>query len=178
MLILVTGLTGSGKTTYCNNYKNQNKAKAYSIDQWMKSLYWQDMPENPNMKWFLENQEWYTDRITRCEDLIKHEVTELFGTGVDILLDLGFTSIKHRMAYVELAKIYSETVEIHHLDVDSEIRWKRVQNRNKEKSDTYTMEVTKEMFDYIEDIFEVFTAKEKEILKLPNSTHIKKWRRR
>ena len=43
MLVIVTGLTGSGKTTYCNTYLEEHKAEVFSIDNWMRALYWEDM---------------------------------------------------------------------------------------------------------------------------------------
>lgn len=169
MLILVTGLTGAGKTTYCNRFFEENRAKVYSIDNWMKKLYWEDMPKEPDMSWFVENQKWYTDRIQRCEGMIKNEVIEFFDVGFDILLDLGFTSAKHRQLYIDLAKNHGVGIEVHHIDVNSKERWRRVQNRNSKKGDTYSMQVTKEMFDYIESIFEEFTEEEKAILKIKSS---------
>lgn len=164
MLILVVGLTGAGKTTYCQNECNKKRAKHYSIDNWMKCLYWQDMPANPDMSWFVQNQKWYTDRIVRCEKLIQAQVVELFKTGVDVLLDLGFTSAEHRSKYLALAKEHGQEVQIHFLDVDANTRWSRVQSRNQSKGATYSMEVTREMFDYMEKVFEPFTNDEKQVL--------------
>jgi len=169
VLVLVTGLTGAGKTTYCNTFLEEHKGKVFSIDRWMKALYWQDMPIEPDMNWFVENQDWYTDRIQRCEEMIKSEVIELLNVGIDILLDLGFTSAHHRKLYIDLAKNYGIDVEIHHIDVNSKDRWSRVQERNSKKGDTYSMQVTKEMFDYIEDIFEEFTEEEKAIVRVKNT---------
>ena len=165
MLVIVTGLTGSGKTTYCNTYLEEHKAEVFSIDNWMRALYWEDMPKEPDMNWFVKNQKWYTDRIQRCEGMIKSELIELLDVDVDVLLDLGFTSANHRKLYIDLARKHDVEVEIHHIDVDPKERWRRVQERNSKKGDTYAMQVTKEMFDYIEGIFEEFTEIEKAILK-------------
>tara|TARA_Y100000782_G_scaffold4962_1_gene5934 strand:- start:188045 stop:188557 length:513 start_codon:yes stop_codon:yes gene_type:complete len=164
LLILVAGLTGAGKTTYCQKYCKENKAKLFSIDNWMKALYWQDMPANPDMNWFVQNQKWYTERIARCEKLIEAEVVELFKAGVDVLLDFGFTSAEHRAKYLALARDNEQGGEIHFLDVDPQTRWSRVQSRNKNKGSTYSMEVTREMFDYMENVFEPFTNDEKQVL--------------
>ncbi len=168
VIILITGLTGAGKTTYCRNYANTKNAKSYSIDNWMRSLFWQDMPNNPDMQWFVDNQDWYLERVARCEELIKKEIVELSQANIDVLLDLGFTSSEHRRTYIDLANSFDVSVELHHLDVDSETRWKRVQKRNELKSDTYAMEVTRDMFDYIENIFEDFSKDEIKFLKRVN----------
>lgn len=165
MLILVVGLTGAGKTTYCHNNMKLDKGILFSIDKMMKSFYWDDMPKNPNMKWFVENQKWYNERIQRCENFIKEQIVELKNNHLPIYLDLGFTSIKHRKEYIDLAFQYEIPVEIHFVDTDIETRWKRVQHRNKGTVETYVMEVTREMFDYIEEVFEDFNEEEKRILK-------------
>tara|TARA_Y100000768_G_scaffold388617_1_gene385636 strand:+ start:19981 stop:20490 length:510 start_codon:yes stop_codon:yes gene_type:complete len=169
VLILVTGLTGAGKTTYCREFSKKQISKRYSIDDWMKALYWQDMPKEPDMNWFIENQKWYTDRIQRCEDLITKEIVELMQSEITILLDLGFTSVEHRKKYIELAQREDCEVEIHYIDVPRDVRWERVQKRNTEKAETYSMIVTKEMFDYIEEIFEDFAVDEKAIIKIIKS---------
>ncbi len=124
------------------------------------------MPEDPNMEWFVKNQKWYTDRIQRCEDSITKDIEELMQSKITILLDLGFTSIEHRKKYIELARRKNQKVEIHHIDVARDKRWERVEKRSLEKPETYSMIVTKEMFDYIEDIFENFDEEEKTILKV------------
>ncbi len=164
MLILVTGLTGAGKTTYCQSFIKEHKAKYFSIDNWMKSLYWQDMPEEPDIDWFVENQKWYTDRMKRCEFLIRKEAQALLEIGVTVLLDLGFTSRESRGEYIQFARNLKKDVEIHFLDVDKEIRWQRVEKRNQGTSESYAMQVSRDMFDYIESVFEPFSDEEKEIL--------------
>ena len=45
-------------------------------------------------------------------------------------------------------------MRLHHLDVDAEERWLRVQRRNVERGDTYRLEVTREMFDFVETLWE------------------------
>ena len=45
-------------------------------------------------------------------------------------------------------------MRLHHLDVDAEERWRRVQGRNTERGPTYRLEVTREMFDFVETLLE------------------------
>jgi hypothetical protein len=132
----------------------------FSIDHWMKSLYWQDMPANPDIKWFQENASWYMERIARCESFIQEQIHSLCKTHTNVILDLGFTAKSHRLEYLEIAKKLSSNAEIHFLDVPHEERWKRVQQRNQLKGETFAMNVTREMFDYIESIFEPITEDE------------------
>jgi adenylate kinase family enzyme len=48
IIILIVGSTGAGKTTYARKLAEQIQAVVYSIDDWMKGLYWQDMPAKAN----------------------------------------------------------------------------------------------------------------------------------
>ena len=163
-LILIVGLTGAGKTTYSDEESVREKAVIYSIDRMMKSLFWGDMPERPDMNWFVENQKWYTDRITRCEDFIEGEIAKLAKLGISCILDLGFTSQAHRHKYISMAKEHGMKPEVHFLDIPLDVRWKRVEKRNDEKSKTYSMDVSREMFDYMETIFEPLSELEKTLL--------------
>jgi len=48
------------------------------------------------------------------------------------------------------------SVELHYLDAPKSTRWQRVQKRNKEKNPTvYAIEVTGDMFNFMEPRFEV-----------------------
>lgn len=162
-IILVVGLTGAGKTTYCKKIASTENAHVFSIDHWMKSLYWQDMPANLDKKWFQENFAWYIDRISRCESLIREQIQSLCATNTSIILDLGFTAKAHRKVYLDLARDLSCDSEIHFLDVPQAERWKRVEERNQSKGETYAMVVSREMFDYVESVFELISEDEKEL---------------
>jgi len=164
-IILVTGLTGAGKTTYCNKLERNEVGRSFSIDQWMTALFWQDMPENPKMNWFVENQAWYLERIERCENFISKEILKNCHLGITSILDLGFTKTKHRQRYIDLAKDNLSNVEIHHIEVSPDMRWKRVEKRNKVQGETYSMHVDLDMFNYMEEAFEGFTQNELKLLK-------------
>lgn len=164
-LIIITGKTGAGKTTYADALHADKIGHVFSIDRWMKELFWQDMPSKPDMKWFEENQDWYTEKISRCESMIRKEATALLSLGVTPIFDLGFTSSAHRMEYVQLALDNAATPEIHFLDYNQETRWSRVNDRNKKKTNSYSMNVDRSMFDYIEQIFEPMSQKELKYVK-------------
>lgn len=155
MVILIVGSTGAGKTTYAKELATKISAEVFSIDDWMRSLYWQDMPHNPDNQWFIENSNWYTDRIARCEDLILKMALYRARRNEKTILDLGFSTSEHRKRFISAFTDHGVTVEVHFLDVPIETRWARVQKRNHEKGDTFAMYVDREMFDYIESIFEL-----------------------
>ena len=163
-LILIVGLTGAGKTTYSDQLYLKEKAFTYSIDRLMKSLYWKEIPDNPDMSWFIENQKWYTERISRCEIFIKDEINKCSKIDISCILDLGFTSVYHRMTYINLAKSLSMKPEVHFLDTSLDERLRRIEKRNIVKDKTFSMNVTKEMVEYMESIFEPLSDEEKKYL--------------
>lgn len=169
-MILVVGSTGAGKTTYSKKLAPEISAVTYSIDDWMKALYWQDMPSNPDNSWFVENGPWYSSRINRCEGLILQNTLDRAQFDQNTILDLGFSTKEHRAKFVRELKIREVKVEIHYLNTSADIRWQRVQKRNSDKGDTFVMTVDRSMFDYIESIFEEPTDKEGvRILLVPSS---------
>lgn len=159
-VVLIVGSTGAGKTTHSLNIAKELGAVVYSIDNWMKALYWPDMPKNPDNNWFVENSQWYTERISRCEALILSEVLARAKLNQNSILDLGFSTSEHRKRFIgHLLKVDIE-VQVHFLDLPADLRWQRVQKRNLEQAETFVMNVDRDMFDFMESIFELPTEKE------------------
>jgi hypothetical protein len=52
------------------------------------------------------------------------------------------------------------SVQLHFRDVPTDIRWQRVQKRNAEQAETLQFEVTRDMFDFIESMWEAPEAEE------------------
>ena len=74
--------------------------------------------------------------------------------GVPVVVDCGLTREAHRSKWANLAEDAGLHVRMHHLDVAAEERWRRVQRRNAERGVTYRLEVTREMFDFVETLWE------------------------
>lgn len=168
MVVLVVGMTGAGKSTYARSYAQKNKAIVYSIDNWMKTLFGDDMPDDPDSKWFFDNQAWYTQRISRCEDQILSLVIDRARHDQNSVLDLGFTHKSHRGKFIKALNEQGVETEIHFLDVDYKVCWSRLEKRNLEKGSTFVMTVTKDMFDYMESVFERPTEKETKFIRINN----------
>lgn len=154
MIVLIVGSTGAGKTTYAQRLAKELRGVAYSIDDWMRSLYWQDMPSNPDMEWFRTNFEWYMARIERCENVILKDAIDRARLNQNSVLDLGFTTASHRKKFIEIFSENGIATETHFLNLNAEARWKRVEERNANKGETFVMHVDRQMFEYIESIFE------------------------
>jgi predicted kinase len=150
MLIhLVCGSTGAGKTTYAIALTEKLKGVRFSIDEWMAALYWMDAPEPIDPAWAMA-------RVERCFDHIWTNAERVAERGVPCILDLGLGQRAHRAKFEALAKVAGLSLQLHFLDVPAQERWRRVQSRNETRSETYQLpfDVTREMFDFVETIFE------------------------
>lgn len=90
------------------------------------------------------------------------QVSEQVGGGVPCVLDVGFAEAASRMRFIRLAQEAALPVHLHFLDVPSEERWRRVQARNGDSanSDRLPFEITREMFDFVETLWEPPTEQE------------------
>jgi predicted kinase len=75
---------------------------------------------------------------------------------VPCVLDLGFGQKVQRHRFAELAAAAGLPARLHFLDVPAEERWRRVRARNENRGDTCQLgfDVTREMFDFVESIWE------------------------
>jgi predicted kinase len=140
---LITGSTGAGKTTYAIALAEKLGGVRFSIDEWMTTLFWMDSPKPIEFEWTMA-------RIARCESQIWEQVKCLAALGVPVVLDLGFTRADHRTKFAALASGVGAKVQLHWLDIPAEERWQRVLQRNHKKGDTFSMEVDRVMFDFME----------------------------
>ncbi|TXE19930.1 ATP-binding protein [Psychroserpens burtonensis] len=153
MIHLITGNTGSGKTTYSAELKSKTNGIIFSIDQWNKSLFLADKKPNDGLQWFLE-------RIDRAEKIIMELVQQLENSKTDSILDLGLSKFEHREKFRKFSKSNGYDTKIHFLDISKETRLKRVLKRNNEKGATFEFKVSQENFDFMESWFEKPTEKE------------------
>ncbi len=155
MIHLVCGSTGAGKTTYAAELARQTGAVVFSIDQWMAALFWMDssQPIDPG---------WAMARVNRCYDQIWVTAAQVARCGAPAILDLGFTKALDRRRFADMAAGQGLAVRLHFLDIPAEERWRRVQRRNADKTETYQLpfDVTREMFDFVEGLWEPPSAKE------------------
>jgi predicted kinase len=146
---LVCGSTGAGKTTYAKALAEEVGGVVFSIDQWMVALFWMDSSTPIDPAWAMA-------RVQRCYDQIWAVAAQLARRGTPAVLDLGFSKEADRRRFAELAAGEGLAVQLHFLDIPTEERWRRVGQRNTEKAETYQLpfDVTREMFDYVEGLWE------------------------
>ncbi len=142
-VLIVTGATGAGKTTYARDLAKRLGGIRFSIDDWMTTLFWMDSPQPIAFEWTMA-------RIARCEGQILEQVAALSALGIPSILDLGFTRIDHRTRFADAARTMGATAALHWINVPTEERWRRVEQRNAEKGETFAMAVDRAMFDFME----------------------------
>jgi len=152
---LVFGPQGAGKSTYSKKLTNEVKGIHLSIDNWMWKLYGDDLPKSMNLKWIME-------RVERCEKHIWEISKDISNRNCDVILDLGFTKREKRKLFQQLAIENKSESQLHYVTASHSIRRKRVLNRNIEKGETFSFEVTPGMFDFMEGEFHKPTEKELE----------------
>lgn len=146
-LILIVGSTGAGKTTYARRLADELGGVRFSIDEWMTTLFWADSPQPIEFQWTIE-------RVRRCEAQIMETARQLAARGVPAILDLGFTTKEHRDTFRAFAAEAGLSAAVHFIDVPADERWFRVNRRNKERGETYAMQVDRQMFDFMDAMWE------------------------
>lgn len=144
---LVCGATGAGKTTYSAGLAIDLRGVRFSIDEWMQRLHNADKPDELRFEWFFE-------RVQRNCAQMRAVAEQLCEIDVPAVFDCGFTNAAERAVFADWAEEMGYSVQLHFVDVPADIRWERVQQRNREQAETYQFEVTREMFDFIERIWE------------------------
>jgi predicted kinase len=144
---LVIGSTGAGKSTYARGLAERQGGVRFIIDEWMRELFGPDRPEDAGY-------EFYAPRIERCEKRIWSLVLQLVRAGVPSVLEIGLTERAARAAFYRKAAAAGLQVKLHCLEAPPALRWQRVEARNRERGETFALQVTREMFDFVEQMWE------------------------
>ena len=153
---LIIGPQGAGKSTYARRLADETGGVRFSIDDWMHQLYGPDLPKPLDFAWMME-------RVRRCEQRICTTAFECAATGVDVVLDLGFTTAASRTEFAKRARAAALLSRLHVVDAPHDLRRRRVLDRNATRGDTFAFEVTPEMFDFMESRFERPTESERAV---------------
>ena len=154
-LILVTGATGAGKTTYSIKLAKEIGAIRFSIDPWMQTLFAEDMKTM--------DYTWMMNRVQRCYKQIWEVTNQILASNGDVILDLGFTTQNQRQHFITLAKEQNLETAVHYIETPRELRKQRVKQRNQEKDPMVcSFDVTETMFNFMEPKYEIPSATELE----------------
>jgi len=112
----------------------------------MWHLYGEDLPKSLNLIGIME-------RVDKCEKQIWELSKKISDRDWDVILDLGFTKREKRRLFQQLAKEHNKEVQLHYVFAEYTLRRKRVLNRNVNKGETFSFEVTPRVFEFMEKEF-------------------------
>lgn len=146
-LNVIFGPCGAGKTTYAHAFARRERAVAFILDDWMARLFGPDMPEPIEYEWMLE-------RVGRCEAQIWSAAAAVMATGTSVILDIGLMRQADRARIREIAAAVELPLQFHFVTAPQEVRRARVASRNVVRGESFAIEVTPELFEFIEGVYE------------------------
>ena len=146
-LNVIFGPCGAGKTTYAHTFARREKAVAFILDDWMARLFGPDMPEPLEYEWMLE-------RVGRCEAQIWSVAAGALAAGTSVILDIGLMRKADRERVRQIAEATDLPLQGHFVDAPQEVRRARVAGRNVVRGESFAIEVSPDMFDFIEGVYE------------------------
>lgn len=151
----IFGPSGAGKTTYANAFARREGAVVFILDEWMARLFAPDMPQPIEFEWMME-------RVGRCEAQIWSTAAGVLATGTPVILDLGLMRKADRERVRQVAEATGLPLQFHYVTAPADVRRARVAERNVVRGENFAIEVTSDMFEFVEGIFEVPDAAELE----------------
>lgn len=143
----IFGPSGAGKTTYAHAFARREGAVAFILDEWMARLFAPDMPDAIEYDWMIE-------RVQRCETQIWSTAAGVLATGTPVILDIGLMRRADRDRVREIATAAELPLQFHFVTASQEARRARVAERNVVRGENFAIEVTPDMFEFIEGVFE------------------------
>ncbi len=144
---LLAGGTGAGKSTLARWARARLGVVSLTLDAWTTALYGPERPEDAGF-------DWHMTRIARVESWFRELCLQLAACGLRATLDCGFTTRAHRLTFLRWARTAGLDARVVFVDQDADTRWRRVQARNATRGPTWSMDVTRDQFDFMEGILE------------------------
>ncbi len=164
-VFLICGNTATGKSTYSEALAKEKNAIHFCLDDWIKNLYYLDY--NPNIHDF----SWAMERVERCKTQMRVVAEPLIKKDINLVLEFGYGDVQSRKDCHDWARSLVAEVVVHYVDAPLEVRRERFKERNAEKGSTFTIEVTEEMFDFVEPLFVVPSENENlNIVRIENDS--------
>ena len=146
-LNVIFGPCAAGKTTYAHALARRESAVPFVLDEWGARLFGPDLQGPIEFAWMLE-------RLGRCNALIWSTAEAVLAAGTSVVLDTGAMRRADRARIRQIAETKNLSLRWHFVDAPQEVRRARVVDRNAAKGETFVMEVTPEMFEMLEAIYE------------------------
>jgi predicted kinase len=144
---LIIGPVGAGKSTFAQRLYRDHAALRLNLDEWMARLFRPDRPDNGIM-------EWYHERTARCIEQIWSLTRSSIDVGTNVVLEIGLIRRRDRERLYQRVDAAGYELTIYVLDAPRELRRERVEQRNREKGETFSMVVPPDMFELASDMWE------------------------
>jgi predicted kinase len=146
-LHVIFGPCGAGKTTYAHALARREGAVAFVLDEWGARLFGPDVQGPLDFSWMVE-------RLGRCEALIWSTAADVLAAGTSVVLDIGAMRRADRARIGQIAQEKGLPLKWHFVDAPQDVRRARVAGRNTAKGETFVHEVTPQMFELLEGLYE------------------------
>ncbi len=146
-IYLIEGPVGSGKSTFAKQLSLKVNAPHINLDSWMVNLYSPDRPSTGTMEWYIERKE-------RCIEQIWLVAKSILDANCDVILELGLIHRASRQSMYSRVNEYNYEFLVYILDAPKDVRRERVRLRNMEKGNTFSMEVSDQIFEMASGMWE------------------------
>jgi predicted kinase len=154
-LHLVIGPVGAGKSTFALRLAAERRGVRFTLDDWMTRLFRSDRPASGVM-------DWYVERAARCIDVMWSVALATIEAGTDAILEIGLLQRAARERFYGRVDEAGADLRVHLVDAPRELRRRRVEERNRGRGATFSMEVPPEIFELASDLWEPPDAQEQE----------------
>jgi predicted kinase len=145
---LIIGPVGAGKSTFALRLCREHRAVRLTLDEWMARLFGRD--ERPAVG----RLEWYVERRDRCIEQLWQLTKQLIGVGTNVVLEIGLIQQREREEFYARVDQERMGLTVYVIDAPRELRRERVQRRNEEQGETFSMEVPPYFFELASDMWE------------------------
>lgn len=144
---LLLGPVGAGKSTFGLRLAREQRAVHIDLDQWMARLFRPDRPEHRVMVWYVE-------RVQRCVEQIWSLAERILDAGTSVVLEIGLIRRSDRERFFQRVDAAGRALTVHVLDAPRDLRRARVEQRNAQRGETFSMEVPPDIFELASDLWE------------------------
>src|SRR5438045_956184 len=120
---LISGLPGSGKTTYSRALRSDLNSVHFPLDYWLITAFGAYSIESVG-------HEEHVRRVLACRELIWQSATPLLARGVDVILDDGFFFRNNRKQHIDMANELGAQARIHYVNAPWHVIRSRIEKRN------------------------------------------------
>lgn len=150
---LIVGPVGAGKSTFALKLAKERRAVRLILDEWMMMLFRPDRPDEGVIAWYVE-------RTYRCLEVIWKLTENMMAAGTEVVLEIGLIQKPDREQWYRRVDKAGYAMAVYVLDAPRDIRRERVERRNVEKGETFSIVVPPDFFEFASDLWETPEAEE------------------